>query len=396
MNQSATFQLRVDPGALAALHDRLANTRWAEYDAGAQWDAGPSAEYLRKLVSYWQNGYDWQRAESAINALPQFTATVSGVPVHYVHVRSEGTDAMPLVLLHGFPDTYLQFQALIPMLAQPANHGGDTRDTFDIIVPSIPGYPFTERSAASGDIYAAGDLIHTLVTESLGYAKYAVHGSGVGAYVCEQMARDHRDSVIGIHLTEVPRWHEMSLPDDLTSEEVAFMERLRLRMEHEDSGLRLQSTRPQTLVDAVYDSPVGLAAWVLDAFESLDNSNGDFENRFSMDDLLTTIMLYWLTDSIGTAILPDAEIAGAGRARWMKERAKTWIGASNVPAAFTLLPEYARTPPRHWAERFFRVERWSELPEGGFFAARQHPAELAKEIREFLRPFRVQRAIPVL
>lgn len=387
-----TFQLRVTDETLTDLRTRLERTRWPNYDDVESWDAGTSSKYLRELVEYWLTAFDWRAQEAKINQLPQFTAKVDGMEIHFVRERGIGFDAMPIILTHGYPDSFLRFQKLIPLLTNPTAHGGDARDVFDVIVPSMPGYSFSETPKEPDGIFKFGSLWHKLMTEHLGYERYAAHGGDWGATITEFLARDHREAVIGIHLTEVPFFHAFQPPNDLTLREAKFLDDSATLQQREGAYVKIQGTRPQTLADGLNDSPVGLASWLIEKFQTWSDCHGNIESRFTKDELITNVMLYWLTETIGASFLPYYDMTHAGAARWMKEKAKEWLGASNVPTAFALFPKDLTHPPRQWAERFFNVERWTEMPSGGHFAAMEEPQLLAQDIREFYRPFRVIRS----
>ena len=248
-------------------------------------DAGTSPQYLRELVDYWQVGYNWREQERLINTLPQFTAEIEGATVHFVHQRGVGPDAIPIVLSHGYPDSFLRFQKLIPLLADPFAHGGEAIDSFDVIVPSIPGVAFSGQLKQPGGIFSIGSIVHQLMHEHLGYSRYGAHGGDWGSLITEQLARDHRDSVIAIHLTDVPLWHGFATPGDLTNREQTFLNENRAAQQREGAYAVMQGTHPQTLADGLNDSPAGLAAWLVDKFQSLSDCNGDIESRFTKDEL---------------------------------------------------------------------------------------------------------------
>lgn len=382
------LNIHVSDQVLLDLRIRLDRTRWIHNDDAADWNAGTSPSYLRELVEYWKSEYEWRVHEAALNELPNFSTMIDGNSVHFVHQRGDGIDAIPIVLTHGYPDSYLRFRKLIPLLTHPVAHGADERDAFDVIVPSLPGFAFSAPPNEDGSIFNIGSLWHKLLTKQLGYHRYAAHGGDWGGLVTEQLARDHRDSVIGIHLTDVPFWHGFQRPDNLTSIEAKFLGDNAAAQQREGAYALMQGTRPQTLADGLNDSPAGLVAWLIEKFESLSDCNGDIECRFTKDELLTNVMLYWANASIGTSFLPYYDVTQASAVRWLKEKGKEWLGASHVPTAFALFPKDLTHPPRKWAERFFNVERWTEMPSGGHFAAHEEPELLARDIREFFRPFR--------
>ncbi|MEO7998426.1 MAG: epoxide hydrolase family protein [Gemmatimonadaceae bacterium] len=386
----ARFDIHVPDQLLSDLQTRLGRTRWIHESATDSWSAGTNPSYLRALVQHWQSEYQWREHEAALNRLANFTANIDGNALHFLHERGVGADAIPIVLTHGYPDSYLRFRKLIPLLTNPTAHGGDERDVFDVVVPSLPGFGFSTVSNEHAGIFDVGAMWHKLMTEALGYERYAAHGGDWGSLVTEQLARDHRDSLIGIHLTDVPFWHAFQRPDNLTGVEEKFLDDNKATQQREGAYAVLQGTRPQTLADALSDSPAGMTAWLVEKFQSLSDCGGNIENRFTKDELITNVMLYWVNASIGTSFLPYYDMTHAGAARWIQEKAKTWLGSSHVPAAFALFPKDLTHTPRKWAERFFNVERWTEMPRGGHFTALEEPELLAHDIREFFRPFRVQ------
>ena len=381
------FKVAVADATLQDLQRRLVGTRFDPGDA-ADWEAGTSPAYLRELVEYWRSAYDWRAQETAINRFAHFRAPVRGTQVHFIHERGHGPHPLPLVLTHGYPDSFLRFLKLIPLLTDPVAHGGDAGDAFDVVVPSLPGYAFSEAPEESGRTFHIGDLWHALMTDELGYERYGAHGGDWGSTVTEHLARSHGGAVIGVHLTDVPFWHAFQKPGDPSPAEQSFFadqEQWQLR---EGAYAMIQGTRPRTLADALNDSPAGLAAWIVQHFQRWSDCDGAVEKRFTKDELLTNVTTYWATGSIGTAFLPYYDLTHAGALRWMIEKAKEWAGSSHVPAGFALFPKDITHPPREWAERFFDVRRWTPMPRGGHFAAHEEPELLAEDLRAFFRPLR--------
>jgi pimeloyl-ACP methyl ester carboxylesterase len=386
------FRVAVADTTLQDVRSRLDRTRFDPGDVAADWEAGTSPAYLRELVEYWRSGYDWRAHETEINRFAHFRASVRGAQVHFIHERGRGPHPVPLVLTHGYPDSFLRFLKLIPLLTDPAAHGGDAGDAFDVVVPSLPGYGFSEPPRDSGRTFHIGDLWHTLMTDELGYHRYGAHGGDWGSTVTEHLARSHDDAVIGVHLTDVPFWHAFQKPSDPTPAEEAFFaaqEQFQLR---EGAYAMIQGTRPRTLADALNDSPAGLAAWMVQHFQRWSDCDGNVEKRFTKDELLTNVTTYWATGTIGTSFLPYYDLTHAGALRWMIEKAKEWVGSSHVPAGFALFPKDISAPPREWAQRFFDVQRWTPMPRGGHFAAHEEPELLAEDLRAFFRPLRETRA----
>jgi microsomal epoxide hydrolase len=234
-------------------------------------------------------------------------------------------------------------------------------------------------------------MFHQLMAKELGYERFGVHGGDWGSVVGEHLARAHAEAVVGLHLTDVPFWRAFRPPRDPSPAEREFFATLEQALVRDGAYALLQGTRPQTLADGLNDSPAGLAAWLVDLFQRESDCNGDLETRFSKDELLTNIVLYWATGSIGSSFLPYRDLSQAGPARWFAERLKDWFGALGIPAGFALFPKDLTRPPREWAERFYNVLRWSEMPRGGHFAALEEPDLLSAEIRDFFRPLRADR-----
>jgi pimeloyl-ACP methyl ester carboxylesterase len=383
------FKVDIAPQILSDLRQRLSGTRWTSQIAGSGWDAGTDLGYLRELVGYWQHDFDWRRHERTLNEFEHFKTRVHDVGIHFIHQRGKGPAPFPLILTHGYPDSFYRFLKLIPMLTDPVAHGGRAEDAFDVVVPDLPGYGFSDKPAKHGAIFQVNDLWASLMTDKLGYPKFGAHGGDWGSTVTEQLARSHPGSVLAIHLTDVPFGHLLQKrPDDPSPAEKKFFEHNDKWLPTEGAYATIQSSKPQSLAHAMNDSPAGLAAWMVEKFRAWSDCDGDIETRFSKDELLTQIMIYWATESIGSSFLPYYDFANAGALKWIQEGVKNWIGSSKVPAAFAIFPKDISQPPREWAQRFFNVQRWTEMPRGGHFAAMEEPAKLAEDIRAWFRQFR--------
>jgi len=381
------FRVDVPQRTLDDLQERLRRTRWTdEIDHG--WTFGTDRGELRALVDYWTTAFDWRRQEEDINRFAHFRATVNGVGVHFVHERGAGDRPLPIVLTHGYPDSFLRFAKIIPMLTRPEAYGGDPADAFDVVVPSLPGYGFSDKPTKPGAIFGVGDLWHTLMTDVLGYERFAAHGGDWGSTVTEQLARSHARSLVGVHLTDVPFWHLFQKPDDLSHAEQRYLDGTTKWQQTDGAYALIQGTRPCTLARGLNDSPAGLASWIVDKFHAWSDCHGDVERSFTKDELLTNVTLYWVTGTIGSSFLPYADFVNAGALTWIKEAFRQWIGSSDVPAAFAMFPKDISNPPREWAARFFNVQRWTDMPRGGHFAALEEPELLVDDIRRFFRPLR--------
>jgi microsomal epoxide hydrolase len=255
------------------------------------------------------------------------------------------------------------------MLTDPVSFGGRAEDAFDVIVPDLPGYGFSDKPKKAGMLFHVNDLWARLMVDTLGYQKFGAHGGDWGSTVTEQLARSHPDSVVAIHLTDVPFGHLFQKPDDPSPAEEKFFKRTGEWIQKEGAYALIQSTKPESLAPGLNDSPAGLAAWMIEKFRAWSDCRGNIESRFTKNELLTHIMIYWATESIGTSFLPYYDYSNAGALTWIKEGLKNWVGSCKVPAAFALFPKDISHPPREWAERFFKVQRWTEMSSGGHFAA---------------------------
>jgi pimeloyl-ACP methyl ester carboxylesterase len=380
------FRIDVEKSVLDDLQERLAKTRFATGTEGAGWDYGTNPTYLEDLCGYWRHAFDWRKQESYLNSFKHFRADVDGVGLHFIHEKGKGDNPIPLLLVHGWPDSFARFLKVIPMLTDPAAHGSDPQPSFDVIVPSLPGFGFSDRPRKQGLTFGFGDLLHKLMVEELGYRRFAVQGGDWGGAVAEQMARSHASSLIGIHLTDVPFSHMFQSPKNPSGAEEQYLKKMKAFTQKEGAYALIQSTRPQSLACGLNDSPAGLAAWIVEKFRAWSDCDGDLESRFSRDEILTNIMIYWVTQTIDSSFFPYYDLANAGALQWTAEAVKTWLGSTKVPAGFALFPKDLVTPPREWAERFFNVLRWNEMPRGGHFAAMEEPELFVQDLRSMFGP----------
>jgi microsomal epoxide hydrolase len=382
------FSINVPQTTLDDLHDRLARTRWATHRAEDDWTYGASSAYLHALIEHWRNRFDWRAQEQRLNRFHHFKAEVDGIHVHFIHERGHGPRPLPLLLTHGFPDSFVRFLRIVPMLTNPAAFGGDPTDAFDVVVPSLPGFGFSDAPAHPGYTFHIGDTLHRLMTEQLRYTTYAAHGGDWGSTVTEQIARSYPRSIFGIHLTDVPFWHVFQKPEKLSRIERRFVDRNTTWQQTDGAYAFIQGHRPDTLAQSLIDSPAGLAAWIIDKFHAWSDCDDNLDTCFTKDELLTNVMVYWISGTIGTSFRPYYDFANGGPVTWMFEGFKQWIDCAPVPTAFAIFPKDMSHPPRKWAERFFNVQRWTEMPRGGHFGAMEQPDLLVEDLRAFFRSFR--------
>lgn len=321
-----------------------------------------------------------------MNAFAHFRATIDGCGVHFIHERGKGPSSLPLVVTHGWPGSFAEMLKLIPLLTDPAAHGGSGTDAFDVVVPSLPGYGFSDRPAAPGvTTTRIAELWARLMTEVLGYSRFGAHGGDIGAGVSRVLGLDYAERTVGVHVT-YPTGAAI-LPPDLAAErpfsdaERAFLEAARAWSEEEGAYSQLHRTKPQTLAYALNDSPVGLASWIVEKFRAWSDCGGDLERSFTKDELLTSVTLYWVTQTIGPSMRLYYETRRAPRRLRPGERIE-------VPCAVALFPKEISRPPREYVERTHNVVRWTEMPRGGHFPALEEPELLAEDIRAFFRPLR--------
>jgi microsomal epoxide hydrolase len=372
------FRVSVDETAIADLKRRLAQVRWPDEAPEPPWRYGTSVGFMRELVDYWATAYDWRKTEAALNAWPQFKTTIDGIDVHFIRVEGRGPNLKPLLLSHGWPGSVLEFLKLIPLLTDPAAHGGDAADAFTVVVPSLPGYtlsfrPNQERRA----LPAIGAMFHELMTR-LGYARYGAQGGDWGSFVTAWLGANRAPHLLGIHLNLMPIRRDPAMFSSPTEDERRFLGELEIWLKEETGYQWIQGTRPQTLAFALADSPVGLAAWIAEKYRAWTDCDGDPRNALSMDEMLGNISLYWFTNCIGASFWPYyARMHGP----WPID------GKIGVPTGYCEFPREILRPPRAAAERVFTdIRRWSVMPKGGHFAALEQPEALAREIRAFFRP----------
>jgi pimeloyl-ACP methyl ester carboxylesterase len=383
--QITPFAIHIEDSALADLRRRLAATRWPDELAAEPWAYGADLAALRRMTDYWRETFDWRAAEAAINRLAQFTTEIDGIRIHFIHERGNGPAPMPVIISHGWPGSFVEMLDIIPLLADPARHGGDAADAFDVIVPSLPGYGFSGRPAAPGMTPLAMAEIFALLMARLGYAAYGVQGGDWGATISTWLARRYPGRVTAIHLNWIPGAYQPPMgggAPPFSEAEKAFQARM---VAQASSGVSthtgIHASRPQTLGYALNDSPAGLAAWLIDKFRMIADCGGDIESAITLDRLLTNVSVYWFTETITSAIRLYKE-AQATPLKFMPGERIT------PPLGFASFPGEVASPPRAWVDRVYNVRRWTEMQRGGHFAAMEQPQALAEDIRAFFRPYR--------
>jgi pimeloyl-ACP methyl ester carboxylesterase len=380
------FQVNIPQATLDDLRERLARTRWPDEVEGAGWDYGTNLQYMKEFVDYWQHKFDWRKQEAKLNQFAQFRAEVDGVGIHFIHERGKGPNPTPILLIHGWPDSFYRMYKIIPLLTDPARYGGGPADSFDVIVPSLPGFGFSDRPNAVGmRSTRAAELLAQLMTDVLGYKRFAAAGGDIGSRVARLLALAHPESLVGIHLTDVGFPGEIAFPPDLSNPSAAeqqFLGSVQGWFMQEGAYALLQSTKPQTLAYGLNDSPVGLAGWIVEKFRAWSDCGGDIEQRFSKDELITNIMIYWVTETISSTTRLYYEDAHTAPQLKLGQYIEVPAGVATFPKDLTL-------PPRELGERFLRIKRWTEMPRGGHFAALEEPELLAEDMRAFFHDLKV-------
>jgi pimeloyl-ACP methyl ester carboxylesterase len=376
------FSIHVAEDVLDDLRARLRGVRWPDEIPNSGWLYGTNLAYMKALVTYWREVYDWRQHEALLNGFKHYMVPLGGVDLHFIHEPGHGPHPMPLLLSHGWPGSVLEFHKLIPLLTDPARFGGDPADAFTVIAPSLPGYGFSFRpDQPRFHVDAIADLFAQLMTDVLGYRRFGAQGGDWGASITSLLGLNYADRVAAIHLNLLMLRRDISAPAHPTDEERTYLEDLRQWLNEETGYQWIQGTRPQTLAYGLTDSPVGLAAWVIEKFRTWSDCGGDVERRFTKDELLTNVMIYWVTGAINASFWP-----------YYARRREPWPIPEGVrvevPTAYAAFPREIVRPPRPWAERVYNIQRWTPMPAGGHFAALEEPEALAADLRAFFRGLR--------
>ena len=371
------FKIEVAQTVLDDLQLRLKQTRWTDEPKDAGWNYGTNPTYLRELVDYWQTKYDWRKQEAMLNKFPQFTTEIDGVKIHFLYIKGKGKNPKPLLLTHGWPDSFYRFYKVIPMLTDPASFGGNAEQSFDVIVPSIPGFGFSELIALSPDKIV--DLLAKLMKDVLGYTSFYAAGGDMGSGVTKLLATQHPKLVKAIHITDVDYPNGSEDTTKMTEAEKKFAAFIQGWWAEGGAYNLIQSTKPQTLGYGLNDSPVGLASWILEKFYAWSDNKGNIENSFTKDELITNIMIYWVTQTINPSIRMYKENYMAA---FDKEGKPKPIKRVETPTGIALFPAEAQFP-KEWAERSVNVQQFTKMPKGGHFAALEVPELWVKEITSF-------------
>ena len=368
------FRIAIPDADIADLHARLDRTRWPDEINDDAWGWGTPLPWLQKLVHHWRHEYDWRAQEARLNALPQFMATIDGQDIHFIHIRGEGENPFPLLLIHGWPGSVVEFEKLAPLLTRGPN-------AFSLVIPSLPGFGFSARPTARGMTPVAIGRLFAKLMAGLGYTRYGAQGGDWGSIITTQLALVDPAHLAGIHLNMVvaggPPGGD---PGELTEAEQQGLADMARYFETDSGYMQIQATKPQTLGYGLEDSPAGLAAWIVEKFRSWSDCGGDVESVFTRDQLLTNIMCYWCT---GTA-------HSSARLYYENRVGDGWVAGQRVevPTGAAIYPREIIRPPRRWAEASYNITHWREQPRGGHFAAMEQPGLYVEDVRDFFRTVR--------
>jgi pimeloyl-ACP methyl ester carboxylesterase len=378
------FTVSVADAALADLRRRLQLTRWPDEVGEGTWEYGMPRKVLWDVVEYWRDRFDWRAAERRLNGLPQFTIKMDGRMIHYLHVKGVDRDSAPLVLTHGWPGSFVEMYKIIPMLTDPAGNGLPGFRSFDVIVPSLPGFGFSQAPVMPGtNSRAVASLWHTLMAE-LGHSTYFAQGGDIGSGVSTWLARLYPNAVRALHLNFISGGYQPPLTEadrPLSPAESEWLAARTRWVEREGGYSHIQATKPQTLAYSLIDSPAGLAAWMLEKFFAWSDGSDELTHRFDLDELLTNVSVYWFSGNVAATLRLYEENARQPLRFGSGERI-------SPPLCYARFPKEVINPPREWVERVFNVARWTEMPVGGHFAALEQPRALASDVHESFAVFR--------
>jgi len=371
------FRVDVPQAELDDLRDRLDRTRWPDDYEGVGWDYGADLATMKELATYWRDGYDWRRQEAYLNSFPHFTAELDGEELTFLHVRGTGPDPIPLLLLHGWPDSVCRYLKLVPLLTDPASHGGDPGICFEVVVPWLIGrYRGGSRAPRSGLFRHIAEQIWTLMTRELGYQRFGAAGGDGGSVIAQLLGVQHPNSVLGVHLTDLGFTIAFAQFPDLSEAEQRYFAELQGWSMQEGAYAMVQGTKPQTLAFGLNDSPIGFAAWIIEKFRTWSDCDGRLENVYTKDELLTNVMLYWLNGPTARSVSYREEFTSPSLAPNQQ------VG---VPSALAVPPkDLGPIMPRELAERNLTdLRRYTLLPHGGHFAAMEYPDVVAQDMQAF-------------
>lgn len=365
------------------LRNRLRQTRWPDEIADAGWANGTDLQFIKSLCRYWAEDFNWQAQLDRVSQLPHFRFSANEGKIHFLHAKGVGPAPIPLIMTHGWPGSFLEMLEILPLLTHPAEHGFAADVSFDVVIPSLPGFGYSDRPKAAGvDAFRVADIWVELM-QALGYDRFAAQGGDLGAGVSTALSLRHSEHLLGIHLNYIPGSYRPHLEQgaETTPAERTFLADAAHWYDQNGAYAHLQATRPQTPAYALNDSPAGLAAWIVEKFRAWSDCGGDVYRSFSIDALLTNVTLYWMTQTISSSFRMYQE----GKRKPLHFSSTDYVRS---PCAIACFPKEIMTPPRSWVERGYNVARWTAMPRGGHFAAAEEPQLLAADLHTFFRSLR--------
>ncbi len=377
------YRVDVAGDVLDDLRHRLARTRWPDQISDSAWGYGTDLATLQELCTYWRDEFDWRAAEARLNQWPQFETEIDGIHIHFVHARSPEPDALPLVLTHGWPGSVAEFQKILGPLTDPVAHGGEAGDAFHVVAPSMPGYGFSGPTTRPGiDIRTVAEVNAALMAR-LGYDRYGAQGGDWGALATIQLGRVDAAHLAGLHVNMIFAFPptEGDAMAGVLPEELDGIASTQAFIADETGYQAIQGTKPQTLAYGLTDSPAGLAGWILEKFRTWSDCGGDVYSRFTRDELLTNITIYWVTGTINSSTRLYCEVRRSGVLDKVEPRMQVPLGAA-------IFPKELYQAPRVWVDAAYNVQHWTRMPSGGHFAAMEEPEALVEDVRAFFRRVR--------
>jgi pimeloyl-ACP methyl ester carboxylesterase len=384
LNPIEPFTPPFSSSAWEAMRARLKATRWPDELPDSSWSNGFDLKFLKDLCRYWVEDFDWQAQVDRLALLPHYRFQANEGKIHFLHVKGKGPAPIPLVMTHGWPGSFTEMLEIIPLLVNPAEHGFDADVSFDVVVPSLPGFGFSDRPQIAGvNVFRVAEIWVELM-QALGYHRFAAQGGDIGAGVSTALGLRHSEKLIGVHLNYIPGSYRPYLAPgtEITDAERQFVADAAHWYDQNGAYAHLQGTRPQTPAYALNDSPAGLAAWILEKFREWSDCGGDLYRSFSRDALLTNVTLYWMTQTISSSFRMYYE----GRRTPLQFSSTDYVSS---PCAIACFPKEILMPPRSWVERGYNVSRWTAMPKGGHFAASEEPRLLASDVHAFFRDLRL-------
>ncbi|MDW7693386.1 epoxide hydrolase [Flammeovirgaceae bacterium SG7u.111] len=366
------FKVNIPQSELDDLNERIEKVRWPDEIENSDWKYGTSLSYTKELADYWLKEFDWRTIEKQINSFPNFIANIDGNKIHFLHIKSKNKNAIPIIITHGWPGSFLEMFKIIPYLTESEDL------SFDLVIPSIIGFGFSGKPTENGSDYGFNAKLWHKLMIKLGHNKYALQGGDIGAGISIKIAQKYPESIIGLHLNYISDSYEPYSEENTATNIIKFRNLIKEWNGKEGAYSTIQSTKPLSLAYGLNDSPIGLCGWIIEKFNAWSDNNGHIENSFTKQELLANVSLYWFTQTIHSSIRMYHEIS----INPMKFGKDDFI---NIPVGFAKFPKEIPVPPREYIENGFNIVHWAEIEKGGHFAAFEQPKLLANDIIRFFK-----------